>query len=81
MTHEEIVKELREIKKYLESKAQDIKARYGEKPELENEMDRWHYELLMQVCRTVQECECARSYIRVEVPDMQFARAWYGIEI
>ena len=81
MTHEEIVKEIREIRDYLEKKAEDLKARNGEQPKFENEMDAWHYELLMQVCRTVQEPESVRPYIKVEVPEMRFAKAGYGIEI
>lgn len=81
MTHEEIVKELREIRSYLESKAEDIKARYGERPEFGDKLDEWHYKLLMQVCQTVQEPTSVRPYISVEVPDINFAHSGYGIEI
>lgn len=81
MTHEEIIKEFREIREYLESRAEDIKARYGETPDFANEMDAWHYELLMQVCATIQEPQSIRPYMRVEVPDMKFAHSAYGIAI
>ena len=81
MTHEEIVKEIREIRDYLEKKAEDLKARNGEQPKFENEMDAWHYELLMQVCATVQEPKSVNLYIKIEVPDMKFARTSYGIKI
>ncbi|MBQ3347103.1 MAG: hypothetical protein II876_04785 [Synergistaceae bacterium] len=83
MTHEEIVRELQEIRKYLEGKAEGLKARYGDKPDFATEMDEWHYELLMQVCRTVREQEsvCLGAYLEVQVPDMQFAHGGYGVEI
>ena len=81
MTHEEIIREFREIEKYLKGKAESLKEQYGDKPEFATEQDEWHYELLMQVCRTVQESESVRPYIKVEVPEMRFAKAGYGIEI
>lgn len=64
MTHDEIVKELREIGRYLQEKGKNIKARYGEKPEFANEMDEWHYKILMQVCGTIEERECINPYIK-----------------
>ena len=82
MTHEEIIKEFREISKYLQSRAKDIKARHGEVPDFANEMDKWHYELLMQVCKTVvEESKSITPYIKVEVPDMTFAHGSYGVAI
>ena len=81
MTHEEIVKEFRKIGKYLQNRAKDIKARYGENPVLANEEDKWHYELLMQVCQTVQEHQCIRPYIEVQVPDIRVAHNGYGVAL
>lgn len=74
MTHEEIVKEFREIRAYLEGKAKDIKVRYGEQPSFSNETDEWHYKLLMQVCATIDEPQSVIPYI-------QFTHSGYGIEI
>lgn len=65
MTHEEIVKELRKIGKYLQSKAKDIKARYGETPEFEDEVDKADYELLMDVCQAVREPQSVIPYIEL----------------
>ena len=81
MPHEEIVKEFREIRAYLEGKAKDIKARYGEQPSFSNDYDEWHYELLMQVCATISESASLIPLIMVDVPDLRFAHYGYGIEI
>ena len=83
MTHEEIVKEFRKIEKYLHSRAKDIKTRYGDEPDFASEKDEWHYKLLMQVCQTIQERKsaCLGAYMEVQVPDINYARNRYGIEI
>ena len=83
MTHTEIVKEFRKIEKYLQSRARDIKKQYGEKPEFESEMDAWHFELLMQVCKTVkeEETELFGPLIKVDVPNMQFAHYGYSVVV
>ena len=81
MTHDEIVKEFRRISKYLQSRAKDINVRNGENRDFANEMDKWHYELLMQVCATVQEPQSVTPYIKIDVPDMRYAHGTYGIEI
>lgn len=81
MTHQELVKEFREICEYLHEKAEIVKARYGEKPEIASEQDEWHYEILMQVCKTVEERDGVRPQITVSIPDMQYGHGVYGIGI
>ena len=85
MTHEEIIKEFMRIRKYLQSRAKDIKARHGEKPDFANEMDEWHYEILMQLYKVIQEHECVNSvngtYLSVDVRHPSGLGFGCGIEI